>query len=91
MDFSHEVEAEERAKGFKDFSKNSHPKIKGKIPTKAINIEDDVAIYAGAHIVMGVTIGKGSIISAGSVVVNDVPPFSQVFGNPAKIVWKTKP
>jgi acetyltransferase-like isoleucine patch superfamily enzyme len=89
-DFSHEAGAEDRSNGFKDFSKNGHSKDKGKIPTRQICIENDVAIYAGAHIIMGVKIGQGSIISAGSVVISDVPPYSQVMGNPARTVWKTK-
>jgi len=90
MDFAHEIAAADRAEGFRNFFNNSHPGEKGKIPTRPITIEDDVAIYAGCNIVMGVTIGKGSVISAGSVVIKDVPPFSLVIGNPAKVVWKTK-
>ena len=37
-----------------------------------------------------VTIGENSIVGAGSVVINDVPPNSIVVGNPAKIVKKIK-
>jgi virginiamycin A acetyltransferase len=32
------------------------------------------------------SIGYGSVIAAGSVVVKDVPPFAIVGGNPAKII-----
>jgi acetyltransferase-like isoleucine patch superfamily enzyme len=90
LDFAHERNHVDRAQGFKNFAKNGHPLEKGKIPTAGITIEDDVAIYAGAHIIMGVTIGKGSVISAGCVVMKDVPPFSLVAGNPGKVVWKIK-
>ena len=38
----------------------------------------------------GVTIGEGSIVGVGSVVTKDVPPYSVVVGNPAKVV-KTFP
>ena len=34
----------------------------------------------------GVTIGNGAIIAAGAVVVKDVPAYSIVAGNPAKVV-----
>jgi maltose O-acetyltransferase len=47
-------------------------------------IEDDVWIAHGAIIEPGVRIGAGSVIAAGSVVVNDVPPSFLALGNPAK-------
>lgn len=53
-----------------------------------ITIHDDVWIGYGAIILSGVTIGKGSIIAAGSVIVKDVPPYSVVAGNPAKVMKK---
>jgi acetyltransferase-like isoleucine patch superfamily enzyme len=49
-------------------------------------VEDDVWIGHGAIIVAGVTIGTGSIVAAGSVVTRDVPPFSIVGGNPARVI-----
>lgn len=52
----------------------------------AVIIEDEVWIGYGALILSGVTIGKGSIIAAGSVVTRDVPPYAIVGGNPAKII-----
>lgn len=53
---------------------------------KPVVIEDDCFIGHGAIILMGVTIGKGSIVGAGAVVREDVPPGSVVIGNPARIV-----
>jgi acetyltransferase-like isoleucine patch superfamily enzyme len=50
-----------------------------------ITIEDDVWIGHGSTILKGVTIGKGSIVQPGSVVVKDVPAFSIVSGNPAHV------
>ena len=49
-------------------------------------IEDDVEIGANALVLGPVKIGKGSIIGAGSVVIKDVPPYSVVVGNPAKVI-----
>lgn len=51
-----------------------------------VNIQDDVWIGANATILKGVTIGQGSIISAGSIVTKDVPPYSIVGGVPAKVI-----
>jgi acetyltransferase-like isoleucine patch superfamily enzyme len=51
-----------------------------------VNIQDDVYIGACAVILPGVTIGNGSVVSAGSVVTTSVPPMTVVQGNPAKRV-----
>jgi UDP-2-acetamido-3-amino-2,3-dideoxy-glucuronate N-acetyltransferase len=45
-----------------------------------------VTIGANATIVCGVTIGEYALIGAGCVVTKDVPPYSQVVGNPGRIV-----
>ena len=55
-----------------------------------IRIEDDVWIGAGAIILDGVTISKGSVVGAGSVVNRNIESFSVVAGNPAKILKKRK-
>lgn len=47
-------------------------------------IEDNVLIGPHSIIIGPITIGKNSIIGAGSVVVKNVAPFSIVAGNPAK-------
>jgi acetyltransferase-like isoleucine patch superfamily enzyme len=49
-------------------------------------IEDDCWIAANAVILAGVTIGKGSVVAAGSVVNKDVPAFSVVAGVPARVI-----
>jgi acetyltransferase-like isoleucine patch superfamily enzyme len=58
------------------------------IITNQITIEDDCWIAANAVITAGVTIGKHSVVAAGSIVTKNVPPFSVVAGNPAKIIKK---
>jgi len=47
-------------------------------------IEDDVTIGANATIVCGITLGKGCMIGAGSVVAKNVRPNTLVIGNPAR-------
>ncbi|WP_409343175.1 DapH/DapD/GlmU-related protein [Paenibacillus sp. MBLB4367] len=51
-----------------------------------IRIGDDVWIGANAVIVDGVTVGAHSIIAGGAVVTKDVPPYSIVGGNPARLL-----
>lgn len=51
-------------------------------------IEEFVWIGAGAIILPGVTIGKYSVIAAGSVVVKNIPPYSMAAGNPAEVKHK---
>jgi acetyltransferase-like isoleucine patch superfamily enzyme len=53
---------------------------------KGIVIEDDVWVGAGATVLDGITVGAHSIIGAGAVVTKNVPPYSIVAGNPAKII-----
>ena len=51
-----------------------------------ITIEDGVWIGAGAIVLANVTVGRKSIVGAGAIVTKDVPPFSIVAGNPAKVI-----
>lgn len=48
--------------------------------------EGDNWIGANATILRGVTIGEGAIVGAGAVVAKDVPPYTIVGGNPAKVI-----
>lgn len=54
--------------------------------SKEIRIETNVWIGRDSRILKGVTVGKGSIVALGAVVTHDVPPYSIVAGNPAKVV-----
>ncbi|WP_372948069.1 acyltransferase [Mariniphaga sp.] len=53
---------------------------------KDVYISQDTWIGCNVTILKGVTIGRGAVFGAGSVVVKDVPPYSIVDGNPAKII-----
>jgi acetyltransferase-like isoleucine patch superfamily enzyme len=52
--------------------------------SKPIYIENDVWLGTGCIVLPGVTIGKGSVIGANSVIAKDIPPFSLVIGNNVK-------
>jgi galactoside O-acetyltransferase len=55
-----------------------------------IVIEDDTWVGANAIIVGNVCIGRGAVIAAGTVVVEDVPAYTVVGGVPAKLI-KVRP
>jgi acetyltransferase-like isoleucine patch superfamily enzyme len=49
-------------------------------------ISDEVFIGMNSLVLKGVTIGRGSVVGAGSVVTHDVPPRAIVVGNPARVI-----
>jgi acetyltransferase-like isoleucine patch superfamily enzyme len=51
-----------------------------------IVIEDDVWIGCSSQVLSGVTIGRGAIVGAGSLVNKSVPPYAIVAGTPARII-----
>ena len=60
--------------------------IHGTFSFGPIKISENARIGAYSVILPGVTIGKGSIIGARSLVANDIPPYSIAYGSPAKVV-----
>lgn len=60
-----------------------HPSTKGDI-----KIGNDVWVGYGSTILSGITIGDGAVIAANAVVTKDVPPYTIVAGNPARVVKK---
>ncbi|KAH8198510.1 hypothetical protein TruAng_007344 [Truncatella angustata] len=64
---------------------------KGPESGKPITIGEDCWFGGNATVLPGVTIGKGSVIGAGSVVTKDVPEYSVVAGNPARKIRSIVP
>jgi serine acetyltransferase len=56
-----------------------------------VTIQDNVWIGGRAIIFPGVTIGEGSVVSAGAVVTASVPPYTVVAGHPARRVAALQP
>lgn len=73
---------------------NSHKRVVGSFRIENneedfdqdIVIEEDVVLGAYVTLTDGCRIGRGSTIGAGAVVRNNIPPYSIVIGNPAKVV-----
>jgi len=53
-------------------------------------VKKGASIGSSATILAGVTIGEKAIVGAGAVVTKDVPPYSVVAGNPARILRKIR-
>ncbi len=68
--------------------KLSKPIIFCNLEFDEVAIEDGCDIGLGSIILPGVKIGEGSIVGAGSVVTDDIPPYSVFAGNPAKLLRK---
>ena len=80
------------AQCYKDYLEDKSNFIKHKdwsrVAIKPIKIGNRVWVGFNSIILKGVSIGNNSIIGAGAVVVSEVPPYSVVGGNPAKVIKK---
>lgn len=56
------------------------------IQARPLRIEDDVWIGFAASVIGGVTIGRGAVVGAGTMVTRDVAPHTLVVGNPMRVV-----
>jgi acetyltransferase-like isoleucine patch superfamily enzyme len=59
--------------------------FQGRNPAPII-VEDDVYFGCNVVVLSGVTIGRGAVIGAGSVVTKDIPPLAIVGGIPARVI-----
>ena len=74
--------------GYEDINIPPH---KQPVTRKIIILEDEVWVGANSVILAGVTIGKHAVVAAGSVVTKNVPPYSVVAGNPARVIKQYNP
>lgn len=82
---THPVGASARHEHFRHIITTGHPRDLD-LGERAVEVGDDVWIGCTSIILRGVSLGKGSIVGAGSVVTEDVPPWTIVGGNPARVI-----
>jgi len=88
---SHSLSAASRYLHFTQILLTGHPAVLDDVCSAPIVIEDDVWIGFNATILKGVTIGKGAIVGAASVVTKDVESYTIVAGNPARVIGSARP
>lgn len=81
---SHAISWADRAGDILDWGQGK--KDWSNVTVAPVTIEDKAWIGFNAIILKGVTIGEGAIVAAGAVVTKDVPRYSIVGGNPAKVI-----
>jgi UDP-2-acetamido-3-amino-2,3-dideoxy-glucuronate N-acetyltransferase len=69
---------------------NGNGALKGDADWKCVptRIKRGASIGSGSTILCGITVGEQSLVGAGSVVTKDVPAFTVVAGNPARVIKK---
>ncbi len=83
---SHPLDAAARHRHAQTIFESGHPREDMGIEARPVVIEDDAWIGFNATVLKGVTIGKGTIVAACSVVTESVPAGCVVAGNPARIL-----
>jgi len=82
---THPLDPKLRHEQFREIISSGFPKDID-LSDKPVIIEDDVLIGTMSIILQGITIGRGSVVAAGSVVTRDVARYVVVAGNPAKVI-----
>lgn len=82
--FAGYVHITDHSHGYEDVEKSIT--VQPLISKGGVEVEDHCWLGFGCEILSGVHIGKHSIVAARAVVTKDVPPYSIVAGNPAKVV-----
>ena len=67
------------------YPRSEFPQNESKFYKKTL-VKKSASIGANATIICGITIGKYSLIGAGTVVLHDIPDFALAVGNPGKII-----
>lgn len=87
---THPLDAGARHRQYRAILESGHPRDVDLSP-RPVRIEDDAWISAHVVVLSGVTIGRGAVVGAGSVVTGDVDPWTVVAGNPARVVRRLAP
>lgn len=82
---THPIGAKARHEHFKHIITDGHPD-RIDLGERVVDIGDDVWIGCMSIVLRGVSLGQGAIVGAGSVVTENVPPWTLAAGNPARII-----
>ena len=82
---THPLRADLRHKHYRDIINSGHP-VQLKLGERPVRIENDVWIGSHCVILRGVTIGRGAVVGAGSIVTKSVAKYTLVAGNPARVI-----
>jgi maltose O-acetyltransferase len=69
-----------------DHPRGAEERASGRENGRPITVEDDVWLGGGVILCPGVTVGRDSVVGAGSVVTRDVPPAVVAAGNPCRVL-----
>lgn len=86
---SHSLDWRQRARDVDDW-RQGRKDWRG-VAIKPVRIGAKAWIGFGASILKGVSVGEGAVVGANSVVTRDVPAYSVVAGNPARVVRRFAP
>lgn len=75
-----------RRRALEDVPGRAPRRTDAEVPARPVRIGANVWIGFDACVLPGVTIGTGSVVGARSVVFDDVPPYTMVAGNPARVI-----
>lgn len=84
---NHSIHYRDRQKDLQDWRRNQDHDW-STTQTRPVRVDNGAWVGARAIILKGVTVGEGAVVAAGSVVTKDVPSYTIVAGNPAKVVRK---
>ena len=87
---SHSLSASERHARYRELRTVGRHLEKEQVGTSPVVIDDDAWLGFNVAVLKGVTIGRGAVVGACAVVVDDVPPFAIVVGNPARQVGDSR-
>jgi len=68
------------------FTNDCFPRSRQPFHCESMVLGAGSSIGAGAILLPGVSVGEGAMVGAGAVVTRDVPAFTVVIGNPARVV-----
>jgi acetyltransferase-like isoleucine patch superfamily enzyme len=82
----HPLSATKRAVIAERWAMGEFPDVYTDTPNAPVTLENHCWIGFGSAILKGVRVGEGAIVGSNSVVTHDVPPWTIVAGNPARII-----